>query len=320
MENTKIGPKDVFFHLLAIVTLYASAISLTVLLFQYINLAFPAVDFNAFYYRDNALSGIRHAVSTLIVVFPVYFYVSRLLRKMYEADQERRNLGIRRWLSYFTLFLSAGISIGWLVGVINQFLEGDLTTAFLLKALVIFFVAGSTAFYYRAVIRGEENTQKVRMYAYVVAAVILAAIVSAFFVVGSPNAERVRKMDSMRVDNLMQIQNYVTDSYMAKGTIPASLDQLNDPLRGVSIPKDPKTEASYEYVVKGPLSFDLCANFDLEAKAGDGASDIRVSSAPYPMKGGVSWEHPAGHYCFTRTIDKDFFKGPGIPTPMPVTQ
>lgn len=307
-DSPRVSPKDVFLHLLAIITLYASAIALGTLLFQYIDYWFPALG-NAYYYKEGITSGMRFAISTLIVVFPVYFFVSRMLRKAYEAEPGRISLSIRKWLAYFTLFLAAAIAIGWLVAVINKFLGGDFTTAFLLKALAIFFITGSIFYYYRAITRGEENRQSVMGFGYAVSAVILISVVAAFFLVGSPTSARLQKQDIQRISDLSMLQGNIVNYWQAKNTLPVSLSDLNDTLRGVSVPKDPAGN-DYGYAVKGPLAFDICATFDTK---GDSQSQSSIAyPASYGLLGGldVNWAHSAGYYCFSRTIDPSFFKQP----------
>lgn len=319
MDNTdsiRVSPKDVFLHLLAIITLYASAIALGTLLFQYIDYWFPAIGASAYYYKEGLTTAMRFAISTLIVVFPVYFFISRMLRKAYEADPGRINLTIRKWLSYFTMFLAAGIAIGWLIAVINRFLDGDFTTAFLLKALAIFFITGSIFYYYRAITRGEEYKQGVRIFGYAVALVVAASVVSAFFVVGSPTNRRLEKQDAQRVSDLSIIQSQIVNYWQAKNALPAKLTDLNDALRGVSIPKDP-TGKDYVYTAKGQLAFELCTTFDTKKDA-QNTSDIAYPMS-YGIVGGsdVNWAHSSGYYCFERTIDKDFFKNnPYYPKPL----
>ena len=149
MDTTvKVSPKDVFLHLLAIITLYASAVSFIVLVFQYINLAFPDALQGGYYAMESAQSAIRFSVATLIVVFPTYVIVSWILGRGYAADPQKRNLRIRKWLIYFTLFLTGLVAIGDLVTLIYNFLSGDLTSQFVLKILTVLFVTGSIFFYY----------------------------------------------------------------------------------------------------------------------------------------------------------------------------
>ena len=157
-EKKKVSPKDVFMHLLAIVTLYVSAVTFLVLLFQFIDIAFPDVLLRGYYALQGSYSMIRFSIATLLVVFPVYVFTMRFLNKSYEANPTKRDLRIRKWLIYFTLFIVALVVIGDLVALINSFLGGEITTRFSLKALSILFVTGSIFFYYFSDIK-KHNTE-----------------------------------------------------------------------------------------------------------------------------------------------------------------
>ncbi len=144
----KTSPKDVFLHLLAIIALYASAGSFIALLFQYISIFFPdPLEFNA-YAIASAYGAIRFNIASLVVVFPLYIWTSWFLNKSYLKNPSKRNLRIRKWLIYFTLFAAALIIAGDLVALINNLLSGELTARFLLKAAAVLFVAGSAFGYY----------------------------------------------------------------------------------------------------------------------------------------------------------------------------
>ncbi len=153
----KTSPKDVFLHLLAIVTLYTCAVSFLVLTFQYINILFPDALDNGYYAFSGARTAIRWSIASLVVVFPVYVLTSMHLSKAYRRSAPQRNLRIRKWLVYFTLFAAALIIIGDLVTLINTFLSGELTPRFILKVLSVFFVAGSTFFYYLSDLRKNKT-------------------------------------------------------------------------------------------------------------------------------------------------------------------
>ena len=147
-RSGKASPKDVFLHLLSILALYGSSGSFLALLFQYVNLAFPDLRRDDFYYNEAIYHSIRLAISTLIVLFPAYIATSWYLGKAYLSNPEKRNLRIRKWLLYFTLFVAALIVLGDFVTLIYNFLEGGLTASFVLKVIAVFFVAGSVFFYY----------------------------------------------------------------------------------------------------------------------------------------------------------------------------
>ena len=145
MEKT--SPKDVFLHILSIVTLYVSAGSFLALLFQYINVFFPD-PLASYYDASSSYSTIRWAIASLLVIFPAHIWVMWLLNKNYIFDPAKRNLRIRKWLIYFTLFLAGLIMMGDVVALIYNLLSGDLTARFILKILSVLFVSGSVFGYY----------------------------------------------------------------------------------------------------------------------------------------------------------------------------
>lgn len=147
-EKQKTSPKDVFLHLLAILTLYGSGGGFVALLFQYINVLVPDRLENDYWMRESAFGTIRFSIASLVVIFPVYLLTTRFLNKTYFENPSRRNLRIRKWLVYFTLFATALIIIGDLVSLIYSLLGGELTARFLLKIGSVFFAAGSIFFYY----------------------------------------------------------------------------------------------------------------------------------------------------------------------------
>ncbi len=68
-----------------------------------------------------------------------------------------RASGIRRWLTYITLFIAAGIIIGDLISLLYRFLGGELTLRFILKSLVAGTIAGTLFVYYLGGLRQEER-------------------------------------------------------------------------------------------------------------------------------------------------------------------
>ncbi len=148
-QNTQTSPKDVFLHLLAIIALYVSAGGFIALIFQYINVLIPdSLDRSGYYGLLSSYRAIRWSISALVIIFPVYIATSWFLNKAYIASPAKRNMRIRKWLVYFTLFAAALIIIGDLVTLIFNLLGGELTARFLLKIFTVFFVAGSVFYYY----------------------------------------------------------------------------------------------------------------------------------------------------------------------------
>ena len=149
-QAPKASPKDFFLNLLSTVALYIASASFIVLIFQYINILFPdTLDSNNYSNPiQSAYSAIRFAISSLVVAFPVYVGTILYMNKEYVSSPEKRNVRIRKWLVYFTLFAAAVIIMGDFVALINTFLNGELTTRFILKVITFLAVVGSIFGYY----------------------------------------------------------------------------------------------------------------------------------------------------------------------------
>jgi hypothetical protein len=298
-------PRDLFLHLLAIVTLYWSAVTFVTLLWQYINYFFPDV-LNKVYYMS--FSGpIRFAIASLIIVFPVFILVSWFLNGIYAKEYVVRESKIRKWLIYLTLFISALVIIGDLVAVINTFLGGEITVRFFLKALSIIVVAALIFGYYLDDVRRDTPSGKGKYFAIGTAIVVLVAVVGAFFIVGSPATARLIQFDQTKINDLSAIQSQIVNYWQRKEVLPNSLADLEDPISSYKIPNDPQTNQPYEYNVKDAanLSFELCATFN---KEGDNQYGQTRPMMPYE-KGfnSDSWQHSAGRTCFERKIDKQLY-------------
>lgn len=296
----KSTPKDVFSHLLAFVALYASAVTLMTLLFQYINIWFPD-PFN--YYYTSVLNTIRYSASFLVVMYPVYLGMSWLINRDFVQDPARREIRVRKWLIYLTLFVSALTVIGDLITLIYNFLGGDFTVKFFLKVLVVLVVASAVFGYYILELRGK--TKNLKTLAWVVSIIVLAIVVGGFFIVGSPAKQRSLKFDEQRVNDLQMIQNQTINYWQQKGTLPTQLSDLVDSISGFSAPVDPQTGQAYEYNVKSALSFELCGNFNLPSQGDEG---LKYRAVPMSYPGPDNWQHAAGLVCFDRVIDPQLNK------------
>ena len=293
----KVTPKDFFLWLAGMVTLYWSATALILLIHEYIEVLFPDVA-TSYYYYDPYSGTIRFAIASLVVVFPIYVYVMRLLHVDIRHDPLKKELWVRRWLVYLTLFV-AGLTIAIdLIAVIYTFLEGDLTARFALKALTILVVLGGGFYYYLHELRGtwESKERESKLIGGFVALIVVATIVGGFFIVGSPFEARLLKIDERKVSDLTNIQYQLVNFWQYKQALPETLEELNDPLSGFVVPIDPETSAPYVYVRTSHSSFKLCATFNAESR--------EYVSAPV-MDASENWKHVAGEVCFDRTIDPE---------------
>lgn len=297
--------KDVFSHLFAIVTLYVSVVSFIILGFQYIDVTFP--DALSFYYTG-ALDAIRAGMASIIVMWPAFVGISWFMHKDAKADPEKREIGIRKWLLYLTLFITAITIIVDLITLVNYFLNGEITTRFILKVIVVLATVVAVFAYYLWDLRTESITKSTTPKKTVISAsvVVVVMIVLGFFLVGSPAQQRKVRFDDQRVSDLSMIQNEITNYYsLKKGSLPEKLTDLTNSLSGFTVPTDPATSVQYEYNVKEGLTFELCATF--EAQSVGGQTDTSMPYRAYGVDYYGSWNHGIGRTCFERTIDPDLY-------------
>lgn len=313
MDRPKTTPKDFFLWAGAMVTLYASIVAFISLYFNYINYAFPDPVREAYYYGsyDPYQGGISYAMATLIVLTPVFLILMRLIRRDIERDHTRRDIWVRRWALFLTLFVAGATIVIDLITLLYTFLSGgDLTAAFLLKVLVVLLVAGAGFMHFLADLWGfwVKFPDRAKMIGYGVGVLVILSIIAGFFIVGTPGEARAKRLDSQRISDLQNIQWQVVNYWQQKEQIPQSLEELRDPISGVYIPVDPDTGAVYEYRPTGGMSFELCATFD---KAGDARGygyDRPYPASVAPGKGEAIndvWTHDSGRTCFDRTIDPE---------------
>ncbi len=301
--------KDVFSHLLAIVTLYMGVISFIALHFQYINVKFP--DVLGFYYAA-ALDIIRMSMSVLMIAWPVFIFISWMIYKDLRSTPAKTGMGIRKWLLYLTLFIASITIMVDLITLINYFLNGEITTRFVLKVAVVLIVAAAVFGYYLWDLRRDigAKTLWARNVAIITAILAVSTIVLGFVFVGTPSEQRLVRLDAQRVTDLSIIQNEVINYYSLKRTLPATLEDLTNSISGFAAPLDPDTQAAYEYAAMSDIDFELCATFSTTT------TSIEGQQASYPeyygSAYGQNWTHESGRVCFTRTIDPELYPSTSI--------
>lgn len=308
----KTTPKDFFFWTGTIITLYVSAVSLLTLLFQYIDILFKDPLENIFY--DPYSGAIRFSIASLIIIFPLYLYLTRLVNEDIRQNPEKKEIGVRKWLIYLTLFVAGVTIIIDLIVLINTFLGGEeLTFGFILKVVSVLVVIGGVFLYYLYDLRGKwERSKKLsQTIGGVVSLLVLSAIVGGFFIIGSPQTQRLIRFDQDKIQDLTSIQWEIVNFYQQKERLPETLEELEDPLTGFILPQDSQTEREYGYVQVEDLEFQLCAEFNKESR-GYSTEKVRPVKVDTSLRYGYgfeneNWIHGEGEACFERTIDPDKF-------------
>lgn len=258
--------KFAFFYMLSLVALIFMALSTGMIIFQIINKY--VVDILNTYrgsYSDDAL---KFAISAIIISAPIYYFTTWQIHKNLFSGALDKDSGIRKWLTYFVLLVSSIVMIGWLIGTVNSFLDGELTLKFILKALTAIGIAGIIFSFYLYDIKREEIKDKkdniVKIYFYITLIIIISAFVASLFVVESPTETRNRKLDQKIMNDFSMIESEVDRYYEEQGILPDSLEAVQDEynLLKDDILQNQATGEKYEYSVIDDKNFELCATFN----------------------------------------------------------
>jgi hypothetical protein len=289
------GAREAFFHLLTFAAFYASVIAVVLLLFHCIDRVFPDA---AMLQRSGnwQLSRIRWSLAYLMVSFPCFLWLSRLLLREMRAKPERSWSATRRWLTYLTLFLTS-IAIGVdVITLVFRLLEGELTTRFVLKVVALLVVAGLAFIYYFLSLRMSVDRRLMhRVFAAAATGVVVLSAAWGFAATGSPGTARLYKLDERRIRDLMTIRMEIENISLGDRRynpreerqllrpLSQNLEQVADSAKDNRPDiRDPETGEVYGYEILDESSFRLCATFRL-------ARDERRD----PI-----WNHETGRQCF----------------------
>ena len=123
-----------------------------------------------------------------------------------------------------------------------------------------------------------------------IAAVVLT-VAAALYLLGSPQEERVRRLDERRVQDLRRMDEMTNLYWTRHGRLPASISELSEESGVVVSSRDPATGEPYGYRTLNEKSFELCGVFDRDS------TDSRTAEPPPGF-----WAHGAGKRCFNLEV------------------
>lgn len=298
--------RDAFLYLLSFSTLAVWSSALGSMLFRFIERYFPdPVATDTVYNLRNAITW---QMASIAVAFPIFLLVMRTILHEAKRQPERLQSGVRKWLTYIALLLTASAMICDLIWFFDYFLNGELTSRFVLKALTVMVICGAIFMYYLGSLHWDRNTDltaaKSRSFKFGIgaAAVVVASFCIGFGVAGSPSEQRHIEADSRRVQDLRAIAWALhswrertalnqpplnqPSSNVSGNQLPASLSELVGKGINSSQTFDPETKTPFEYHVKVGTVYELCGTFSGPAEAG------QVPASQF-------WDHGKGRTCFT---------------------
>ncbi|MFM2381697.1 MAG: hypothetical protein RLZZ76_464 [Candidatus Parcubacteria bacterium] len=289
----------------SLITLYVSIVAVLMVVFGAINVLYPDAASYGWEY-SSAQEGMRTGIAMLVVFFPVFLITTRMVNRI-RRTETGTYLVLTKWLVYLSLLVGGAVLLGDIVTVILGYLNGELTTRFVLKAASLAVVLSAALFYYVKDAQGYWLTheKESKLYGLVAIAIAVAALTVGFMFSDSPSKVREMKLDAEQVANLSDMQWRIEDHYRINKSLPKTTDEL---YVGISPAKAPESRTAYEYKVTDEDTYQLCATFMYPSTPINASTIAYVDSSmknPYN-----NWDHGQGVTCFERTIVKEMVPMP----------
>jgi hypothetical protein len=152
-----VDARDAFLYLLNFITLGFWVVALGELFTILIDHWFPdpaAPDYGSL------LSQVAWPLAAVIVAFPCFALVGRLIAGEIARRPEAADSGIRAWLTYLALVVAAVCVLTDAIWVLDAFLTGALTIRFVLDSVVVIGLGGGVFAYYLASLRQPAPSER----------------------------------------------------------------------------------------------------------------------------------------------------------------
>lgn len=291
-------PMHFVLQLGAVISLYLSVSFLLVLIFGLVNLVFPDTS-EGYYALESATSGIKLGLAMVLVFAPTYFFLTRRVNKIRRQSPSNTYLTLTKWLLYLSLLVGVGALLIDFVTVIMSFLDGELTTRFILKAAAVLLVIGAASYYYLLDAKGYWLKNEMKSVVYGIIAAIFAVIIVGygFTKIETPEVAREVKIDNRIVVDLQDMQWRIEEFERANEQLPQSIADIYGTF---PVPVAPEGRTAYMYEVSGDMSYKLCGDFAQNSYVGSDPVARPVFEKNY------DWNYQAGEFCFNRVIDSRY--------------
>lgn len=308
--------KFAFFYMFSLVALAFMAVSTGMVIFQIINKRI--IDVLAAYGTCYSSDALKFAISAIIISAPIYYALAWQINKNLFSGDLKGESEIRKWLTYLIIFISSIVALGCFVAIIYNFLDGELTVKFALKAVAALAIAGTIFSFYlyeirRDVVAGAKD-RVLRIYFFATLAAIIIILISGFIFVESPNQTRLKKLDQEILEDFNSIKYAIENFYQTSKRLPEDFNALikADLIKADNI-KNRAAKNNFEYYILGDNKYKICADFQTSNK-GD-------KENCYDEWLDKEWSHDSGYQCFEKTLitqDDGFEPTDEMPAPKPL--
>lgn len=158
-----VSAREAFLYLVLFILLGVVAWNLGSLLFALIDIAiYDELDnpYGGLFFGGRDYQ-IRAAIAGLVVGGPLFAWLALHIRKQRRTNPAMQRSRVRKWLTYATLIIASCTLIGDVIGLVYNFLAGELSTRLVLKLLVVAALSGGVFFYFiRDAEEGDANDQQ----------------------------------------------------------------------------------------------------------------------------------------------------------------
>lgn len=287
--------------MLSLVALIFMSVSTGMIIFQIINK--HIADFVDQYGISYSSEQLKFAISALIISAPIYYLTTRQIFKNLFSGELDKNCYERKWLTYFILLIASIVMIGWMIAVINNFLGGEFTLKFILKAITALGISAIIFTFYLYDIKREETTGKkdktIKLYFYGSLVLIIIAFIASLFTVETPTQARNRKFDEAIISDFNTINTAIENYYQDNQKLPDNINELKEKSNFLVSDdiKDPINNKEYEYKIIDGKTYELCATFRTSNKD-NGKHGLEYYRPEFYL-------HESGYQCLKNIINKD---------------